>query len=190
MSRGKGILKQIRIYTLTNPENGEIFYVGRTTLALHRRLTHHNYINANTNWNPGFKNYMVKLKAKGLVPIIEEIDTCPHRDRKLFEEYWIQQISAWGFTLMNIKHYRNKSWQSSKTHRVFTCEELGVFDRLYRRGDLTEIAEKAKTTDMTVKKYFGKVAVPPYLAEPIKTFYLKRAAEISDWYNRNKEPCA
>lgn len=188
MPRGKALLKQIRIYTLTNPENGLIFYVGRTTMALHRRLTHHNYITHNSICNPGLQNYLFELKERGLVPIIEEIDTCPHRDRRLFEEYWIQQICAWGFVLTNVKHYRNKNWSPSPAHRVFSCEELGLFDRLYRRGDIEDIAGRAHTSGMTVKKYFGKVAVPDYLVDPIRSFYLKRAAEISDWYNRNKQP--
>lgn len=179
--------RTIRIYTLTNPENGLIFYVGRTTSALHQRLSKNHFKSKNCNCNPKFRDYLLEMDKKGLKPIIEEIDRTHYDNRRIVEEYWIQQIAAWGFELMNVKHYDNRNHVQYEKRAAFNAIDIGVFDRLYRNGDFTEIARTAKTTDMTVRKYFGKIKVPVYLKEPIQSFYLNRAKEISDWYQMNNK---
>lgn len=92
--------KRITIYTLTNPQNSLIYYVGATTNTLMGRLS-------SKHSCPTSK----MLQKIGVKPVIEMVDECDGNNRRLTESYWIQQFKAWGFRIEN-KHYN--------TNRFFT----------------------------------------------------------------------
>lgn len=82
------------IYTLSDPNTGEIRYIGQTTSVLSKRLTDHiasarkgkNYLH---NW----------IKSVNYSPIIELLE-----DNAVWNEseiYWIEQFRQWGFRLVN-----------------------------------------------------------------------------------------
>lgn len=179
--------KRVRIYTLTDPRNKNIFYVGRTTMSLERRLGANNYKYANSNCNPHLRSYLMDLEENGHSAIIEEIDTCSYNNRKTVEEYWIQQISAWGFQITNVKHEKNKNYYTPVKTYCFNCQELGLIHRLHRKGDYTVIANKANTTRETARKYVGKMRVPIYLKDAIIEYYMGIASEISDMYKNHNQ---
>ena len=98
---------EIKIYTLQNPINNTIFYVGRCATSLKTRMSGHL---ASLKNGEGNKNKCAVLKEiidLGLFPIIEEIESfncsCYEDERVVndAEKYWICQFRAWGFTLTN-----------------------------------------------------------------------------------------
>lgn len=92
-----------KIYALINLENNEVFYVGRTTQELHKRTEKHLVGTVKTN---RVVNYIISSKSKEFDIIC--IEECGYNDATLLEEYWIQQMRAWGFPLVN-KQIGNKN---------------------------------------------------------------------------------
>lgn len=93
------------IYTLTNPIDGNIFYVGRTINMKNRFGTH---CSERTQYENSKKWATIDfIKSNGMLPIIEEIDriTCKClEDEDLADEleiYWMFQLKTWGFELVN-----------------------------------------------------------------------------------------
>jgi len=88
------------IYTLADPINGQIRYVGKAnnikkTLSCH--LTSSNLIKSS------YKNSWIKgLQNLGVNPIIEIIDEVLFDEWESWEQYWISQIKSWGFKLTNL----------------------------------------------------------------------------------------
>jgi hypothetical protein len=89
-------MKQAKIYTLTHPLTGDVFYVGATVMELHRRLPGGYH-------SPTYNS----LKAAGATPIIEELESVDLDRVAESENYWICQMKAWGFHLENVRvsHY-------------------------------------------------------------------------------------
>jgi len=170
--------KAITIYTLTDPVTCKIFYVGRTTLLLNRRL------NAAPS-NKEVAKYVNNLKLKGLAPIIEPIDYTNYQNRKELEEYWIQQIAAWGFTLLNTKHYKQRNYISKhKKNTRLTQQEKEIIDILYRRGDNSKIAKALGMSNEMVRLYKNRTTIPVWLKDKIIDYYRDKARSISEWYQR------
>lgn len=108
---------KISIYTLTNPINNNVYYVGITAYPTKRFLNH--LKTADTSKTTG---YLVSL---GLQPIMHEIDSCDNDQHKYrIEEYWIHQFRCWGFILDNKNNVAVKStvkklrWPEGKRDRV------------------------------------------------------------------------
>lgn len=74
----------ITIYTLTHPTTGMIVYVGSTKMSIAERMYCHTH-----------------KFLDGLPAIAEELDSCSIEDRGRTEGYWIFQMKAWGFELLN-----------------------------------------------------------------------------------------
>ena len=88
-----------KIYTLSCPIEGRIKYVGMTKKQLHVRLIGH--LNETENINK--EKWISGLLKKGMIPIIEEIDSSFYRDCALYlENYWISQLKQWNMELVNI----------------------------------------------------------------------------------------
>lgn len=88
----------VKIYTLSNPINNEIRYVGKTIESLNERLRKH-LIDKRRNHK---SNWVKSLINVGLKPKIELIEECDINDWNWLEKYWIEQFRAWGFNLTNI----------------------------------------------------------------------------------------
>lgn len=76
----------------------EIRYVGKTQQKLSRRYNLHIHSRANNK----VATWIKSLKNQNLRPIIEVLDTCTSEEWIETEQYWIAQLSAWGFRLTNI----------------------------------------------------------------------------------------
>lgn len=95
------------IYTLTNPENNEIFYVGATTKSLEKRLKRGHYINVyearkgGRKWNKRLR-YIDDLMKRGIKPLIEPVDYVENvEDLASIEGMYIQLFKSWNFNLTN-----------------------------------------------------------------------------------------
>lgn len=87
----------IYLYTLTDPRNGNIFYVGSTINIKRRGYVHITKPHTLTGKD---------LKKCQLNPIIEWIDEV-NENHLLIEAYWVHQLTVWGFKLENY-HYTLK----------------------------------------------------------------------------------
>ena len=92
-------MTNIIIYTLTDPRDNLIKYVGKTKDPI-RRVRHH-FSSGKKNNNP-CNTWTKKLSLIGTPPIFEILDIVSCNDWQYWEKYWIAQIKAWGFNLKNI----------------------------------------------------------------------------------------
>lgn len=90
-------MEEIYVYTLTDPIDNLIKYVGITN-NIHKRMITHLNDNRNTLKSSWIKN----LKSKGLKPILEVIDITDSENYIKIEQYWISQMKTWGFPLKNM----------------------------------------------------------------------------------------
>lgn len=91
-------MKTVYIYTLADPTNGQIRYVGKTRNLFQRR---HNHLNSCRDKNTHKRNWVNQLRRLGYLPVMEVIDEVPESEWKYWEKYWIQQTKSWGFNLVN-----------------------------------------------------------------------------------------
>ncbi len=94
------------IYSLTCPVDGEIKYVGKTSMLLSQRLRGHLILPSGER----MRIWIEALKSKKLFPIIEQIDEVSKitpRRGAYWEKYWIVQLEKLGFNLYNTVHSKN-----------------------------------------------------------------------------------
>jgi hypothetical protein len=175
--------KKVKIYTLTNPDNGEVFYVGRTTMSLYKRLNCHLFNNATWNWE--LQEYFANLNERNITPEIDIVDTVSYEERKTVEEYWILQFKVWGFNLLNARHLKYRSGYQKKIFTTaFRPEEVELINLLYKHGDNTIIAEKLGVSDELVRIYKNSRRCNSHVREAIVSFYEERARKISELYHQ------
>ena len=111
------------IYTLTNPLNRAIFYVGCTN-DLPTRLKEH--ISLANSGLPNQKDIVIQNILKSCcLPIIDEIEFhYDEKDAKKVEAYWIGQFIEWGFSLCNISHGIVKGKETRKGLKI--CLVCGI----------------------------------------------------------------
>lgn len=90
-------VNEVYIYTLSDPRDGLIKYVGRTKNMKERLKNHCNPARYKNTYK---FNWIKELRDLGLKPVIEEIDR-EHKDDYFLEKYWAHQLKAWGFDLLN-----------------------------------------------------------------------------------------
>jgi group I intron endonuclease len=96
-------MKQITIYTLSDPITNEIRYVGKTKNSLTTRMYQHIRDSLYNGTNSYKKAWIKGLILKGMLPIIEELEiVLNHNCWKQSEQYWIAQLKSWGFNLTNM----------------------------------------------------------------------------------------
>src|SRR5271166_5229392 len=82
------------IYTLSDPNTGEIRYVGQTSVGLARRLYIHQHKRSNTHVSAW-------IHSLNRPPLIEEIDSGDETEWPQLERYWIWWYRANGYNLTN-----------------------------------------------------------------------------------------
>jgi group I intron endonuclease len=92
-------MKLVLIYTLKDPIDGLIKYVGKTSQKLEKRL--HAHISESKKKNDKKSNWINLLTKQGLKPIIEEIDEVSENNWEFWEKYWISQLKSWNIDLKN-----------------------------------------------------------------------------------------
>ena len=94
----------IYFYTLNHPVSGVPLYVGSTEDSITRESNHRWAIKNSTA--PVYKY----CRDNGIVPLFEvlevaEVESKPQR--LSVENYWIEQLRAWGFVLLNVVTHKN-----------------------------------------------------------------------------------
>lgn len=99
---------KVVIYTLNMPDTGYPIYVGATSDDLRSRL-----INHNSMIKTGNQLIYRFLRSESISPLIEQIEELivySTSEAQYFEYFWIDQLSQWGFCLLNMQ--RNKRYFS------------------------------------------------------------------------------
>jgi hypothetical protein len=91
-------METTNIYVLIDPITNIVRYVGKANNVTQRYRAH---LNRARKHQIHKKNWIEQLKREGLKPIIEVIDIVPIGDWIFWETYWISQMRAWGFDLIN-----------------------------------------------------------------------------------------
>lgn len=90
------------IYTLTDPRDGAIRYVGKTTKSLTERLAGH----LASPTNPAMRLWINTLSAQRLVPVITSVSTVIEPQLDAEEQRQIKKHARAGHRLFNSPYYR------------------------------------------------------------------------------------
>ena len=91
-------MKTCYIYTLSDPRNNQVRYVGKTNNPKQRRSAHGVLTREQKSRK---KNWVKHLKSLSLKPVFEIIEEVSIDEWKEAEKFWITQFKAWGFILLN-----------------------------------------------------------------------------------------
>lgn len=91
-------METTNIYVLIDPRTDEVRYVGKANNVSERYKAH---LNRARKHQIHKKNWIDLLKREGLKPIIQVIDEVPIEEWVFWEIYWVSQMKAWGFNLIN-----------------------------------------------------------------------------------------
>jgi hypothetical protein len=172
------------IYTLVNPVSNEVFYVGKCSTTLPSRLSVH--ITA--------KNKAAKLKAyldalKPLRPLIEPLEICDDADTPGCERYWVGQMLAWGFKLVNVKYTKQVKVKVPKRTKIdfntsgLSDNQMLLFKILSNGNDNKVIARLSGVTTTMVFNRISKGIIPKYMQSHVLSIYCKKAKDISYLFN-------
>lgn len=87
---------QVYIYSLSDPQTGEIRYIGKS-INPKKRIDNHLHIKKKSHCSC----WIQSLRNKKLKPLFDIIDTVSKEDWIFWEQWWICQAKAWGFRLTN-----------------------------------------------------------------------------------------
>lgn len=152
------MINKVFIYSLSDPKDGLIKYVGKTSQKLNKRLFCH--ISESKKRNDKKSNWISSLSKQNLKPIIEILDEVPENQWEFWEKYWIAQLSAWGLNLKNGNEggkgqssifMKNNNPMSKKENRQKISQSLK--GNQYAKGFKHTNETKIKvSTSSTVKK--------------------------------------
>ena len=146
------------VYTLTDPLDKDIKYIGKTKDLKDRMRRHMGPSNLKDLWIP--KNKWIKwLKNQGLKPEMEILDVGNKNNIDDLEIYWITQFKTWGYKLKNVSsggagcdywvgkklsdEHKMKSKMNNPLRRVVCEYEIGT-DKFIKKYD--SIADASKET--------------------------------------------
>jgi hypothetical protein len=86
------------IYTLSDPRDNLVRYIGKSNNPKQRLKNHCN----RARYRPTHKfNWIEQLRTLGLKPHLEILDIVLISEWKFWEQYWINQFQQWNFDLVN-----------------------------------------------------------------------------------------
>lgn len=131
------------IYSLTDPRDNQVYYVGQTTNLRNRTFAHKSYGRAKASGAPVYQ-HTGNIIASGNVPIITELDNVITMHREIvmrLEACWIAEMNRRGFTLYNSWHTGSCTNQKNplgeieliKSYALATVDELRQMNELLIR---------------------------------------------------------
>ena len=91
-------METTHIYSLRDPRTNLIRYVGKANDISQRYAAHLNRARKHQSHK---KAWIESLKKEGLKPVMEVLDVVYIDEWQYWETYWISQMKAWGFNLVN-----------------------------------------------------------------------------------------
>lgn len=190
----------VNIYTLAHPDTNEVFYIGKTSMELSRRLSCH-WTQKSDSLGKRMKDKMNELKQANKKPVIELIEICHWQEGKRLEEYWTQQFSSWGFILSNYRFNYNKSfiseWERKRQRdlrmKAVEKREWLMVRYLYQKDDCANIAKVADCTDERIRQiiynliHTDQKKVPIWIKEKVIDYFMVKAENILNIYLNDNE---
>lgn len=172
-------MQTIKIYTLTNPLTGLVFYVGATSKSFKSRLAGH-------FWRAEVQS----IRRMGQEPLIEEVEECSLSETPERETYWIAQFRAWGFVLEN-KNTQSGYSQPSPIHQIHRKAELMKYkaeiDTLdINEQDIERWAKKMYVGVPKLKKWMSHGFSNVYIAKESLRYFKQRHT----YHNRKQSKAA
>lgn len=173
--------KIVTIYSVSHPITNMIFYVGRTTTPLQKRLGA--MLTTKEIYNNNLSDILKSIKEEGRKPVIEELDKCDYDNRMNVEEFWIQTISGWGFDIKNVKHKRNPchkkyviKYPKDRSPVVFSNEERDLIALTLNSDDMKEVAINNGLSKEILRIHLSKEVVPKW----VRDMLINKAEERSN----------
>lgn len=138
-------MKIVQIYSLSDPDSGEIRYIGKTEGSLQKRLNHHLW--EAKRENKIYRHHWINcVLARDKLPIIQNIDSVPENEWEFWEILYISLYKAMGCRLVNLTKGgsgKNGHIPSGNTRRAISESNLGKKKTLSEEG-LKSIQNAAK----------------------------------------------
>lgn len=141
--------KVATIYTLSCPLTKEVRYVGKTERDLKVRYKQHLYHHKRDNSKR--RKWVKSLLDIGLLPIIEPIDCVDIEEGNFYEQYWIAQFRAWGFSLVNSTDGGNSIYKATIESRLKQAAALRGRPKTKEHNLKVSIANKGKKRTQEVR---------------------------------------
>lgn len=149
------------IYTLSDPETGEVRYVGKTSNPRHRLASHIRVLHIFSHK----RNWIKSLLDRGLEPVMDIIDEVPQNDPSSWielEEFYIKYLSFCGCRLTNQSERSCGGFSKSP----YTIEKLSEAARNRSKESNQKIANTLrgkKLSDETKRKLSEIRSDPSFL---------------------------
>lgn len=141
------------IYTLSNPLNGQIKYVGKTDNIEKRYLSH---LSKSKNKKTYKDCWIYSLLSENVNPLIEIIDAVPKSEWQFWEKYWISQLRSWGVNLTNSTEGGDGGMITKEVIEKLSVKNKGDKNPMYGKScrDIwVERYGEEKATEMWENKY-------------------------------------
>jgi hypothetical protein len=174
-------MKTIKIYTLADPRNNEIRYIGKTVQSLEKRLCGH-ISTAIHNREKSYKtNWVKQLLNNNLLPIIELIEEVNENIWEQTEQYWIAQFKAWNFSLVNMTEGGdgNKNQFVSKESIEKRAQALRGIPRPQEVRKKISLGHKGKKLSMATKEKLKAINTGKKQSEETKAKRYKAVIKLS-----------
>lgn len=144
------------IYTLADPRDGFVRYVGKTTNLNERYRCH---VNPAKSINDHRTNWLRSLRKSGLTPVMEVLEEIHSDDDSAWrdaERFWIESLRCLGCKLVNTQNGRRarqreinlqqgpEFWEHVRTLHRFHTPEVRARIAMKRRGQRHSMASRRK----------------------------------------------
>jgi group I intron endonuclease len=142
-------MKNVFIYTLSDPTTNEIRYVGKTNDIKTRIKDHIKRSKHKKTHKDKWVNGLINKDLKPVILILDEVEDC---DWIFWEKFYINLFKVWGFNLVN--HTDGGDGGSFKQHSFETKQKMSEIGKGKKRPPFTEehrrnLSESAKKKIMT-----------------------------------------
>jgi hypothetical protein len=174
-------MRKVKIYTLADPRNNEIRYVGKTVQSLEKRLCGH-ISAAITNKEHNYRsNWIKQLTNNNLLPIIELVESVDENIWEQTEQYWIAQFKAWNFSLVNMTEGGdgNKNQFVSKETIEKRAQAIRGVARPLEVREKISLGHKGKKLSTTTKEKLKAINTGKRQSEETKAKRYKAVIKLS-----------
>jgi hypothetical protein len=116
------------IYTLSDPDTGQVRYVGRSRNA-RRRLYDHVAKARSTGRTARVYCWIRSLLARGVLPMVEVVEVCPADQWAERERFWITSLRASGVDLTNLNDGGYGPWDVHPETRARLSAATAAWNR-------------------------------------------------------------
>jgi len=150
------------VYTLSNPSNGIVFYIG-STLCLGNRLQSHISMSSGGGCKKLY-DYINKMSEWPIIEEVENVEVISRSELNSVEKYWIEQFRQWGFpiqnTVNNLNHRQPKNKPKESGFMAYKKIDLlgvmGVGEKDLNMLLKSGVVKKHKITRSTIRYIISK----------------------------------